>query len=81
MEAFILEAIISGIIAIFISYFIIYGAVRDAIEKKMEKYMSVQTGYLKYLAKQAGMTLEDNDKIILSEKEYRKKHNPSMPKM
>lgn len=76
-----MEAIIIGIVGLFVSYFIIYIAVKDAIEKKFDKYMSIQVGYLKYLAKQAGMTLEENDRLILSEKEYRKKHNPSMPIM
>ena len=67
-----MEAIIIGIIGLFISYFIIKGAVESAIDNKLAKHISVQTEYLKFLAKQAGMTYDENNKIVLTKKQYEK---------
>lgn len=69
-----METIIIGFIGLIISYFIIYMAIKDAIEKKLERYQCIQTGCLKYLAKQAGMTAEEIDKFGLTEKEFKKKY-------
>lgn len=67
-----METIIIGIVSLIISYFIIKGAIESALDKKLAKHTSVQTAYLKFLAMNAGMTNDQNNKIVLSDKEYKK---------
>jgi len=67
-----METLLVGIVGLIISYYIIIGAVKSAIKETLAKHLSIQTGYLKFLAKQAGMTTDENNRIVLSDKEYKK---------
>lgn len=50
--------LIAAIISLIIFYYLIRGAVKEAIIERMEPFLKMQTAYLRYLAKQAGMTEE-----------------------
>jgi hypothetical protein len=71
------EIIIGSIIALAITYYIILGAVKDAIHSKMEPHLKLQSAVMRHQAKQNGMSDEDIDKAILTDKEFKKKYSKS----
>lgn len=68
--------LMAALISLLIFYFIIKGAVKEAIFERMEHYQRAQTAFLKYLAKQQGMSDEDIEKALLGQKgwEWKQKH-------
>lgn len=68
------EIIIGAVIGLFISYFIIRGAVKDAITEKLDVHLKIQSAYLEFMAKKEGMEQWQIDKVLLTEKQYKKKY-------
>lgn len=66
--------ILISAIGLIIFYFLIYTAFKDAIGRKIEPYLKLQSQTLIHLAKQAGMSQEDIDKIILAPHQFKKKY-------
>ncbi len=69
-----METLLISIIGLFVTYFIIQGAVKSAIDEKISKLLTTQSAYLKFLAKQGGIANDDINRIVLTEKQYKKKH-------
>ena len=76
-----MDSLILAIVGLLLSYFIIYTAIKDALQKKIERHLTTQTEYLKFLAKKAGMTSDENDRIQLTDAQYKKKNKEFQIKM
>lgn len=67
-------AAVASIISLFILYFIIKGAVEAVAEKKVEPYLRAMYEIIKLQAGKDGISQEDIDRVLLKDKEFKKKY-------
>jgi hypothetical protein len=69
------ELLLYSLIGLFIMFIIIMTAVRDVVMKRVEPYLRVQAACTKAMAAKQGISTEDIDRNLLTDKQFKKKYN------